>query len=144
MGSSEISRKKVKVLERNDVKLVLPSSLQNLTLIRALAKTYFESQNIEKGDVMKLLSVIDELATNVVEHGYRYETGEMTIFLKKIGNTVYVSIEDNGHGYDEKNSSKEEGGMGLFIVKGMVDEFNVEKKETGTKFNVSKEVKEAK
>lgn len=34
--------------------------------------------------------------------------------------------------------------MGLFIVKGMVDEFNVEKKETGTKFNVSKEVKEAK
>lgn len=144
MGGNEISREKVKILEKNDLKLTMPSSLHNLNLIRALAKTYFESQNIEKGDIMKLLSVIDELATNVVEHGYRYETGELTIFLKKIGDKVHLSIEDNGHGYDEGKTSKEEGGMGLFIVKGIVDEFKVVKKERGTKFNVSKEVKEAK
>lgn len=130
--------------KKNEIKLVVPSSLHNLTLIRALAKTYMEAQNLQKQDIMKLLSVIDELATNVVEHAYRYETGEMTIFLSKEGNTVHLSVEDYGHGYDEGRMSKDEGGMGLFIVKGMVDEFEIEKKETGTKFNVLKEVKEAK
>lgn len=130
--------------KKNEIKLVVPSSLQNLTLIRALAKTYMESQNLQPADIMKLLSVIDELATNVVEHAYRYETGEMTIFLSKVGNTVKVSVEDYGEGYDEGSVSKVEGGMGLFIVKGMVDKLEIEKKEKGTKFNVLKEVKEAK
>jgi len=130
--------------KKNGIKLVVPSSLHNLTLIRALAKTYMEAQNVERPDIMKLLSVIDELATNVVEHAYRYETGEMTIFLSKEGNTVHLSVEDYGEGYDESRLSKDEGGMGLFIVKGMVDEFEIEKKEKGTKFNVLKEVKEAK
>lgn len=130
--------------KKNEIKLVVPSSLQNLTLIRALAKTYMESQNLQPADIMKLLSVIDELATNVVEHAYRYETGEMTIFLNKEGNTVNVSVEDYGEGYDEGSTSKVEGGMGLFIVKGMVDKLEIEKKEKGTKFNVLKEVKEAK
>ena len=130
--------------KKNEIKLVVPSSLHNLMLIRALAKTYLEAQNLQKQDIMKLLSVIDELATNVVEHAYRYETGEMTIFLNKEGNTVNLSVEDSGHGYDESRLSKDEGGMGLFIVKGMVDKFEIEKKEKGTKFNVLKKVKEAK
>ena len=130
--------------EKNEIKLVVPSSLKNLTLIRALAKTYLEAQNIQSQEIMKLLSVIDELATNVVEHAYRYNTGEMTIFLKKEGNIVHLSVEDYGHGYEEGKKSKDEGGMGLFIVKKMVDEFEIEKKEKGTKFNVLKEVKEAK
>lgn len=130
--------------KKNEIKLVVPSSLQNLTLIRALAKTYMETQNLQQPDIMKLLSVIDELATNVVEHAYRYETGEMTLFLSKEGNIVKISVEDYGEGYDEGGTSKDEGGMGLFIVKGMVDKLEIEKKEKGTKFNVLKEVKEAK
>ncbi len=103
-----------------------------------------ESQKLQEQDILKLLSVIDELATNVVEHAYRYETGETTIYLCKEGNVVRLSVEDYGHGFDEKGVSKAEGGMGLFIVKGMVDKFEIEKKEKGTKFNVLKEVKEAK
>jgi len=130
--------------KKNEIKLVVPSSLHNLTLIRALAKTYMETQKLQQPDIMKLLSVIDELATNVVEHAYRYETGEMTIFLSKEENIVKISVEDYGEGYDEGGVSKDEGGMGLFIVKGMVDKLEIEKKEKGTKFNVLKEVKEAK
>lgn len=91
---------------------------------------------------MEILTITDELATNVVEHGYQYRPGELIITVEKDGNTVKLVVEDNGVGFDENKLSKEEGGMGLFIAKKMSDDFKIEKKVNGTKFRVEKKIKE--
>ncbi|MGL5176083.1 MAG: ATP-binding protein [Cetobacterium sp.] len=127
---------------QNEIKLYVPSSLKNLSIIRAMTKTYLEHQKVEQKDVMKILSIVDELATNVIEHGYEYKSGDIIIELQKNNDVIHLVVEDNGVGFDESKISKDEGGMGLFLAKAMADNFKVEKKINGTKIKVEKRVKE--
>ncbi|SJZ33035.1 serine/threonine-protein kinase RsbW [Cetobacterium ceti] len=129
---------------KNEIKLYVPSSLKNLSIIRALARTYLELQKLEQKDIVQILSIIDELSTNVVEHGYQYQPGDIIIELEKQNDTIYLIVEDNGVGFDEEKESKEEGGMGLFIARAIADDFKIEKKLNGTKFKVEKKVREVK
>lgn len=127
---------------QNEIKLYVPSSLKNLSIIRAMTKTYLEHQKVEQKDIMKILSIVDELATNVIEHGYEYKSGDIIIELQKNNDIIYLVVEDNGVGFDESKISKDEGGMGLFLARAMADNFKVEKKINGTKIKVEKKVKE--
>ncbi len=127
---------------QNEIKLYVPSSLKNLSIIRAMTKTYLEHQKVEQKDIMKILSIVDELATNVIEHGYEYKSGDIIIELQKNNDIIHLVVEDNGVGFDESKISKDEGGMGLFLARAMADNFKVEKKINGTKIKVEKKVKE--
>ena len=131
-----------KILKKNEIKLLVSSALENLSVIRSLIKTYLNLHSIEKRNIMEILTIVDELATNVVEHGYQYQPGELIITVEKDGNIVKLVVEDNGVGFDDEKISKEEGGMGLKIAKKMSDNFKIEKKSNGTKFKVEKKIKE--
>ncbi|MBC2851233.1 MULTISPECIES: ATP-binding protein [unclassified Cetobacterium] len=127
---------------QNEIKLYVPSSLKNLSIIRAMTKTYLEHQKVDQKDIMKILSIVDELATNVIEHGYEYKSGDIIIELQKNEDIIHLVVEDNGIGFDEGKMSKDEGGMGLFLAKAMADNFKIEKKVNGTKIKVEKRIKE--
>lgn len=123
--------------------MTIPSSLENLSLIRALVKTYLELQHINEKDIFQLLSVVDELSTNVVEHGYKYKPGDIILEIQRSNDVIQLIVEDNGVGFDENKLSKEEGGMGLFIARTIADNFKIEKKLNGTLFKIEKKIKEA-
>ena len=127
---------------KNIIKMTIPSSLENLSLIRALVKTYLELQHINEKDVFQLLSVVDELSTNVVEHGYKYKPGDIILEIQRSNDVIQLVVEDNGVGFDEEKSSKEEGGMGLYIARAIADNFKIEKKLNGTLFKIEKKIKE--
>ena len=127
---------------KNIIKMTIPSSLENLSLIRALVKTYLELQHINEKDVFQLLSVVDELSTNVVEHGYKYKPGDIILEIQRSNDVIQLVVEDNGVGFDEEKLSKEEGGMGLYIARAIADNFKIEKKLNGTLFKIDKKIKE--
>lgn len=127
---------------QNEIKLYVPSSLKNLSIIRTMTKAYLEYQRVEQQDILKILSIVDELATNVVEHGYEYKSGDIIIELQKNNDIIHLVVEDNGIGFDDDKQSKEEGGMGIFLAKSLADDFKIEKKINGTKIRVEKKVKE--
>lgn len=128
---------------KNIIRMSIPSSLENLSLIRALVKTYLEVQHINEKDIFQLLSVVDELSTNVVEHGYKYKPGDIILEIQKSNDIIQLIVEDNGIGFDEEKLSKEEGGMGLYIARAIADNFKIEKKLNGTLFKIEKRIKEA-
>ena len=128
---------------KNIIRMSIPSSLENLSLIRALVKTYLEVQHINEKDIFQLLSVVDELSTNVVEHGYKYKPGDIILEIQKSNDIIQLIVEDNGIGFDEEKLSKEEGGMGLYIARAIADNFKIEKKFNGTLFKIEKRIKEA-
>lgn len=128
---------------KNIIRMSIPSSLENLSLIRALIKTYLEVQHINEKDIFQLLSVVDELSTNVVEHGYKYKPGDIILEIQKSNDIIQLIVEDNGIGFDEEKLSKEEGGMGLYIARAIADNFKIEKKLNGTLFKIEKRIKEA-
>ena len=127
---------------KNIIKMTIPSSLENLSLIRALVKTYLELQHINEKDVFQLLSAVDELSTNVVEHGYKYKPGDIILEIQRSNDVIQLVVEDNGVGFDEEKLSKEEGGMGLYIARAIADNFKIEKKLNGTLFKIEKKIKE--
>ena len=130
------------ILSKNEIKILLSSALENLQVVRALVKTYLLLHKIEQRTIMEILTITDELATNVVEHGYQYKTGELMVNLRKEGNVIKLVVEDNGIGFHDGKVSKEEGGMGLQIARKMSDSFEIIKKVKGTKFEVVKNIKE--
>jgi len=130
------------ILQGEGIKIIVPSSLKNLSLIRALVKTYLIAESVSKKDILRLLTVIDELATNAIEHGYSYRNGEISIFMIKEGNFMKITVEDFGAGFNSSKKSKDEGGMGLDIVRGLVDNLEIKSKKVGTKFEILKEIEE--
>ena len=130
------------MLKKNEVKINIPSSLENLALIRALVKTYLVLHYIDTKEVFQLLSVVDELATNVVEHGYKYQPGDIIIEISKSNDSIRLLVEDNGLGFDDTKISKQDGGMGLFLARAIADDFKIEKKINGTIFKVEKKIRE--
>ena len=127
--------------EINRIKIFIPSFLGSLSTVRAMVRVYLREHNISELDEVQILSVVDELTTNAIEHAYSYSEGEIEVVLNIYKETVFLTVEDFGKGYDESLDSKEDGGFGLSIAKKLVDNFKIEKKEKGTIFRVEKKIR---
>jgi serine/threonine-protein kinase RsbW len=132
----------VKDLIAEKMNLKVSSSYQVLGVVRNAVRNYLEAEKVETKDIYKILSIVDELSTNVVEHAYEPEATEKTldVSLEKSDDVVFVSVEDYGYGFKGEGQSKAEGGMGLNIVRGLVDHFEIVKKDSGTKVKISKKI----
>lgn len=125
----------------NEIVLKVPSSLRVLSLVRNTVKGYLEIENIKNSDISLILSVVDELATNAVEHGYCYEENDALIVkVIKESFRVVVEVEDFGVGFQGEGNSKKEGGMGLNIVRKIVDGIEMVKKDKGLMIRVFKNI----
>ncbi len=129
-------------MKQTEVEVHIPSSLENLSVVRAMIRVYLQNHHIVEGDIVQLLSVVDELATNAIEHAYQNQLGEVIINIEKEGSKIRLFVEDNGLGYNDKKASKEEGGMGLILARKLVDILEIVRKEQGTVFRIEKEVRE--
>ena len=127
--------------EINKIKIFIPSFLRSLSTVRAMVRVYLREHNISELDEVQILSVVDELTTNAIEHAYSYSEGEIEVVLNIYKETVFLTVEDFGKGYDEGLDSKEDGGFGLSIARKLVDDFKIEKKEKGTIFRVEKKIR---
>ena len=92
-------------MNKNEIKILLSSALENLSVIRTLIRTYLTLHKVEERNIMEILTITDELATNVVEHGYQYQPGELIITIEKEGSIIKLVVEDNGVGFDESKMS---------------------------------------
>jgi Anti-sigma regulatory factor (Ser/Thr protein kinase) len=123
----------------NEIVLKVPASLRLMSLVRSTVKGYLEIEKVNNSDISKLLSVVDELATNAIEHGYNYDEDD-TLVIKVIKESakIVIEVEDFGSGFQGEGNSKEEGGMGLNIVRKIVDGIDMVKKDRGLMIRVFK------
>lgn len=125
----------------NEIVLKVPSSLRVLSLVRNTVKGYLEIENIKNSDISLILSVVDELATNAVEHGYCYEENDaLIVTVIKESFRIVIEVEDFGVGFQGEGNSKKEGGMGLNIVRKIVDGIEMVKKDKGLMIRVFKNI----
>lgn len=127
---------------KNRIELNIPSSLENIAIVRAIIRTYLEKQSVIKDEILKIISIVDELMTNAVEHGYLYGVGQIRIEVQLENNEILIVVDDCGIGFDETKQSKEDGGLGLLLVKSISDSFCIEKRVKGTRIKVSRKIKE--
>lgn len=138
-----VLKKEGETLEKYDIFLETEAANKNLAMVRGFIRDYLRVEKVNETHVVQLTSVVDELVTNVVEHAYKNIVGEeklLRLYLINSNDKITIMVEDFGAGINKNSKSKEEGGMGLVIVKKVADEFFLEEKEKGVIFKIIKKV----
>lgn len=118
--------------------LIVPGLLDSLKPIRDYVNHAAEIAGLDKKDRYSLFLAIDEVATNIVLHGYEEAglTGDIKIDVDMTPDFLTIILEDTGKEYDpttrelpteeDLNQPLEErpiGGLGIFLTLDGIDEF---------------------
>jgi serine/threonine-protein kinase RsbW len=117
--------------------LSVPSSVENLIMVREFVRRVCEQAGFEKGDITKLTMAVDEACTNIVEHAYGHDTSK-EVKVRAIYDEEQMRIEliDTGLGFDptlvepesleELVNKRKNGGLGIRLIRSLVDEVRYE------------------
>ena len=119
-----------------------PGTLDSLGPIREYVRSAAHSAGLDDKVTYKLSLAVDEIATNIVVHGYEEagRSGVLDIQVETDSRSLTVIIEDDGVPFDPRESelpSSEDlnrsletrpiGGLGVFLAFEGVDEFKYER-----------------
>jgi serine/threonine-protein kinase RsbW len=119
--------------------LVVPASLESLEVIRKHVQEAAVAAGFGKKDSYRLALAVDEVATNIITHGYAEagRHGSVGVEARMDAERLTVALEDTGAAFDPTMatapdldtpvSERKEGGMGLYLAIRGVDEFRYER-----------------
>jgi serine/threonine-protein kinase RsbW len=118
-------------------KLQVPSSTENLALIREFVTTVGKQARMSDDDVSKLELAVDEACANVIEHAYGHDiTKEVDVRAVFDEDEVRISVIDSGRGFDPAKVDEEtveqlvakrkSGGLGFRLIKTLMDDVSYE------------------
>lgn len=114
--------------------LSVPGSLDSLGPLRDCVRTAASSAGLDRTAVYRLVLAVDEVATNIVTHGYDEAglVGAIVIWCEVDPDVFRVCIEDTGAPYDPSRyhavdvdqplENRKEGGLGVFLAMHGVDD----------------------
>jgi len=117
--------------------LSIPSSVENLAMVRDFIRRVCEQAGFEKGDITKLTMAVDEACTNIVEHAYGHDKTK-DVMVRAIYDEEQIRVEliDTGQGFDptlvqpqsleELVNKRKAGGLGIRLIRSLVDEVRYE------------------
>jgi serine/threonine-protein kinase RsbW len=118
-------------------KLQVPSSTENLALIREFVTTVGKQARMSDDDVSKLELAVDEACANVIEHAYGHDiTKEVDVRAVFDEDEVRISVIDSGRGFDPAKvdaetveqlvAKRKSGGLGFRLIKTLMDDVSYE------------------
>jgi serine/threonine-protein kinase RsbW len=117
--------------------LQVPSSTENLSIIRDFVTGIGEQAGLGASDLAKLELAVDEGCANVIEHAYgRDNTKEVSIRAIVDGDAIYIDVTDTGETFDPGTieqpelekliSARKSGGLGMRLMRSFMDEVRYE------------------
>ncbi len=117
--------------------LQVPSSTENLALIREFVSSAAKQAGFDEKEVGRLELAVDEACANVIEHAYGQDVSKEVIVRARLDeNEFSIDIEDTGKGFDPASVNQEEleqlinkrktGGLGMRLMKTLMDEVRYE------------------
>ena len=113
--------------------LHVPSSTENLALIRDFVSGIGAQVGFDENEIAKLALAVDEACANVIEHAYGSDTTrEVTIRAAVDEGEIHFDIIDNGRHFDpsvvtpqtveELIKQRRSGGLGLRLIRSIMDD----------------------
>lgn len=121
--------------------ITVDATIDNVQTITDFVDERLEEMNCPVKAQMQLNIVIDELCSNVARYAYSDKTGKVTVSVDTVDKPmkVWLTFTDEGVPYNplakedpDITLSAEErklGGLGIYMVKKMMDEFRYEYKD---------------
>jgi serine/threonine-protein kinase RsbW len=113
--------------------LHVPSSTQNLAMIREFVTSVGVQAGLDDDDVAKLELAVDEACTNAIEHAHHGDATKAVVVRATFDEaTLRIEVVDMGTGFDlasmrpdavdELVHARRSGGLGLRVMKTLMDE----------------------
>lgn len=126
---------------RNESRLVVPSDTQYLALIGDYISHIAKLADFSTEEVQKIELAVDEACTNVIEHAYDPDSSRhFTIRTYFTDQALEIIIQDKGKPFNSKLLKKplvvdksKEGGMGLILIRKIMDDVKFVTKKGGVK-----------
>lgn len=117
--------------------LEVPSSTENLAMIRDFVKRVGRQTGMEEQEIFNLELAVDEACANVIEHVYGNDTSKEVIIRATCDDKeVRISVIDMGRGFDPTGvtpatidslvSGRKSGGLGIRLIRALMDEVSYE------------------
>jgi serine/threonine-protein kinase RsbW len=117
--------------------LQVPSSTENLALIREFVTAVGRQAQLEEPEISNLELAVDEACANVIEHAYGHDiTKEVVVRAKFDEESLRISVIDEGRGFDPGSTpqdsveqlihARKSGGLGIRLIKKLMDEVSYE------------------
>ncbi len=122
--------------------LIISSSTNNLAEVRNFVEMHGAYVGLDAKVVSHISLAVDEACTNVIKHAYNNSVKEkIKIKIKTTNNKFSVTIIDNGYHFDpslieepdiaKTQKMKKGGGLGMFLMKKLMDEVKYNAKKNG-------------
>jgi anti-sigma regulatory factor (Ser/Thr protein kinase) len=106
----------------------------DLALVRAFVRGHAETTGLAPEAVDDLVQAVDEMATNVLVHGYRGRPGPLTVEVDAGTGELRVRLRDDAPPFDPRTweppdrvvpwGRRRPGGFGIPLSRGCVDEID--------------------
>ncbi|WP_328537669.1 ATP-binding protein [Streptomyces sp. NBC_00344] len=117
--------------------LRIPATIESLDEVAAFVLELGAEAGLPETALYRLRLAADELATNIVMHGYQDRTGEISVAGGIEEDRVWVRFEDDAEAFDPRQGmrppaldvpleEREIGGLGVYLAFTAVDSFDYE------------------
>jgi serine/threonine-protein kinase RsbW len=126
-----------------EVRLVVPSTIQSLALINSVAEEVSGQMGFDEEARNAITISVIEAGTNAIQHGNREDSSKPTeVLFRKERDRLTVVVRDHGNGFDPgslkdplaKENLFAASGRGIYILRSFMDEvdFRFPEKNGGT------------
>lgn len=124
------------------IKMEITSNPDYVGIIRLTTSGIANKIGFSMDDIEDMKVAVSEACTNAIKHS---KDDIFNITFSILENGLTIEIKDNGKGYNMENitnpdlNNPKENGLGLFIIKTLMDDVNIESKENqGTLVKMTK------
>jgi serine phosphatase RsbU (regulator of sigma subunit)/anti-sigma regulatory factor (Ser/Thr protein kinase) len=118
--------------------LRLPSNLDSLDVVRDALRVWLETASVPPAEAEEIVLAAWEACANAVEHAQRPTTDVIDFGVELDGGALRISIEDTGAWAPE--IARDDRGLGLRLVRGLMSSVEIEKSESGTRVVLEKKL----
>lgn len=143
-SSSGRAKRTVTESETGMVELTIPAKAEYIVLCRLALTGLARSRALDPEVLADLKLALSEACTNSIRHAYEGdEAGTVEVRYELAADRLSVVVTDEGQGFDPAlaraaDDDRDEGGLGIAIIRALVDELDIESDGTGSSLRFTK------
>ena len=126
-------------MTRGTVQITMPAKAEYLILVRLALAGIAQEAEMSEATLADLKLAVTEVCGNAARHAYHGDPGSVRVRFELADEAITVTIEDDGAGIDLDGSETSslagdellESGMGLAIIRAVVDDVDVGRRQDG-------------